>query len=537
MKKIIILLTASLFIFIGALCSRVNSEISSVKIESGQASWYGETQQGKVTQSGEIFDLNSLVGSHPTLPFGEYAKVTSRKTGKSVVVKINDRISFTTGRVIDISKRAAEEIGLTEEGVGSVTVEALGKNYQANNQNTSQDNLNKNLVYEIQYGSFSDLTNAQNFQKILISKQIKTSIVPIDTNNVTYYRVTGIEKYSSQEQAKAKVASLSFEEASLAVIRSLETNNNISNNTNTSNTSSQETLTGYNAGIQNNLSGFSASHINIPVGNYIRVVNSADTKRFVVLKILETMPKGTGMIVGISGEAGKELNIKQGEIKTVFIEDLGKDLAKISTLGETKGLQDSNSGDYIIQYGSFNTLSNAQKLQQALADRGIQSSIDPVETNGKIFYRINSARKYDTEEKASCQIVLNSPEYGVVKKISTNNIISNNTSNTSQVSKPSETKINNSATNNASTKTGSSIKYEYGIQFGAFQSFENAKKLASELERINKITTIIYQFPNDSDNLYRVLSDSPFKNEQEAKDFIIKNNLTGKAKVLAFLAE
>jgi len=94
------------------------------KVEQvGEASWYGAAQNGKETASGETFDQNKLTAAHPTLPLGTKAVVTNLETGKSVAVTINDRGPFVKGRKIDLSRAAAQKIGMTKEGVAKVKIE------------------------------------------------------------------------------------------------------------------------------------------------------------------------------------------------------------------------------------------------------------------------------------------------------------------------------------------------------------------------------------------------------------------------------
>lgn len=88
----------------------------------GEASWYGPAHQGKETASGESFDQNKLTAAHPTLPLGTEAVVTNLKNGKSVAVTINDRGPFVKGRKIDLSRAAAQKIGMTETGVTKVKI-------------------------------------------------------------------------------------------------------------------------------------------------------------------------------------------------------------------------------------------------------------------------------------------------------------------------------------------------------------------------------------------------------------------------------
>jgi rare lipoprotein A len=91
----------------------------------GLASWYGEQHQGLKTASGETFDKNQLTAAHRTLPFGTRLRVTNVENGKSVVVRVNDRGPHVPGRVLDLSYRAAQAIGMTDAGVARVEVVVL----------------------------------------------------------------------------------------------------------------------------------------------------------------------------------------------------------------------------------------------------------------------------------------------------------------------------------------------------------------------------------------------------------------------------
>jgi peptidoglycan lytic transglycosylase len=95
--------------------------------EEGLASWYGGSFHGRKTASGERFDaFGSRTAAHKLLPFQVCAKVRNLHNGRSVLVRINDRGPFGKGRVIDLSKAAAEEIGLVHSGLARVRVEAVG---------------------------------------------------------------------------------------------------------------------------------------------------------------------------------------------------------------------------------------------------------------------------------------------------------------------------------------------------------------------------------------------------------------------------
>ncbi|MGB3135334.1 MAG: septal ring lytic transglycosylase RlpA family protein, partial [Nodosilinea sp.] len=92
---------------------------------TGMASWYGPGFHGRRSASGEVFDQNALTAAHRTLPFGTQVRVTNLSTGRSVVVRINDRGPFGHGRVIDLSAAAAGQIGLRASGVARVQIDVL----------------------------------------------------------------------------------------------------------------------------------------------------------------------------------------------------------------------------------------------------------------------------------------------------------------------------------------------------------------------------------------------------------------------------
>jgi len=93
--------------------------------ERGLASWYGRKFHGQKTSSGEIYDMFAMTAAHKTLPIPSYARVTNVKTGKSVVVRVNDRGPFHSERVIDLSYAAAARIGIVNAGSALVEVERV----------------------------------------------------------------------------------------------------------------------------------------------------------------------------------------------------------------------------------------------------------------------------------------------------------------------------------------------------------------------------------------------------------------------------
>lgn len=95
--------------------------------EVGMASWYGAQHNGRPTSTGERFDMSALTAAHKTLPLPSLVEVTNRANGRRVILRVNDRGPFVDGRIIDLSRAAAEELGLLSQGVGEVRVRYVGR--------------------------------------------------------------------------------------------------------------------------------------------------------------------------------------------------------------------------------------------------------------------------------------------------------------------------------------------------------------------------------------------------------------------------
>ena len=94
--------------------------------QKGQASWYGRELAGRPTASGRKFRPWRMSAAHPSLPFGTMVKVTRVDTGQSVRVVIDDRGPFVSGRVIDLSRRAARGLDMIDQGVAAVEIRIIG---------------------------------------------------------------------------------------------------------------------------------------------------------------------------------------------------------------------------------------------------------------------------------------------------------------------------------------------------------------------------------------------------------------------------
>ncbi len=91
----------------------------------GIASWYGPGFDGQLTSNGEVYDMNAMTAAHKSLPFNTLVKVVDLDTGRSVVVRINDRGPFSPGRIIDLSKAAAKALGSERKGIARVGLKVI----------------------------------------------------------------------------------------------------------------------------------------------------------------------------------------------------------------------------------------------------------------------------------------------------------------------------------------------------------------------------------------------------------------------------
>lgn len=110
---------------LGACASFAQEPDPTATTERGVASYYSDQHHGLKTASGEAYDRDAMTAAHRRLPFGTRVRVRDVKSGREVVVRINDRGPYTKGRIIDLSYRAAKRLDLLERGVARVEVTPL----------------------------------------------------------------------------------------------------------------------------------------------------------------------------------------------------------------------------------------------------------------------------------------------------------------------------------------------------------------------------------------------------------------------------
>ncbi len=171
-------------------------------VQEGIASSYGRDFHGRETSSGEIFDMTALTAAHKTLPLGVYVKVEHRRTGKDVIVRVNDRGPFVGDRIIDLSEEAASRLGMLQEGLAPVRVTALGYKSNGTDSGFRQPKNYDKGSFAIQVGAFTVRENAYRYMDELKQKYGKADVQESWVKSTRYYRVR-LGRFDSLKLAQA----------------------------------------------------------------------------------------------------------------------------------------------------------------------------------------------------------------------------------------------------------------------------------------------------------------------------------------------
>lgn len=155
------------------------AEISSL-LGEGNASWYGADFHGRSTASGERYNMHDLTAAHPSLPFGTLVWVKNVDNGRSALVRINDRGPFLGERVIDLSREAAQKLGMTGEGLARVHLYLAERNKGDNSAVKAAERL-----YTIQLGAFETAEKAFAFARNINKSRVEV----VQEYNKTYFGV------------------------------------------------------------------------------------------------------------------------------------------------------------------------------------------------------------------------------------------------------------------------------------------------------------------------------------------------------------
>lgn len=181
-------------------------------VEEGIASWYGSDFHGKRTSCGELYDMYGISAAHKTLPLGTYVKVTHLGNGRSIVLRVNDRGPFVSGRIIDLSCGAAQELGMMNAGTARVRVEAV---QVASEQHIGQDTYWKADPvpsfryghFNIQIGAFKDQNNAYRLRDKMKNAHRDVMVYAVNDRSSSIYRVQ-VGTYSDLMAARDELAKL-----------------------------------------------------------------------------------------------------------------------------------------------------------------------------------------------------------------------------------------------------------------------------------------------------------------------------------------
>jgi rare lipoprotein A len=160
----------------------------------GNASWYGDKFHGRKTSSGETYDMYAMTAAHRTAPFGTNVRVTNMENGKQTVVSVNDRGPFVRGRIIDLSKKAAQEIDMIGTGTAKVKLEFMDRRPIQQTGETF-----------IQAGSFGSDSNAQTH--LLRLQQVNSRLSARIYKEKGLYRVR-LGPYASDDSAQTDLDQL-----------------------------------------------------------------------------------------------------------------------------------------------------------------------------------------------------------------------------------------------------------------------------------------------------------------------------------------
>jgi len=188
--------------------------VPGIFVEEGIASWYGVPFHGRRAADGEIFDMNSLVAAHRTLPFGSILRVTNLNNGKDVQVRVIDRGPFVGDRILDLARAAAQAIDMLGTGTARVRIELLsGPNPAVGN-------------FTVQVGAFADRANAERLRDQLLARYQPIFVQDYDSPTGHFFRVR-VGRVPSAEAAQQLATQLRTSEGFQTFVMRLDAPNDL----------------------------------------------------------------------------------------------------------------------------------------------------------------------------------------------------------------------------------------------------------------------------------------------------------------------
>jgi rare lipoprotein A len=172
-------------------------------VQEGMASSYGRDFHGRKTSSGELFDMNAMTAAHKTLPLGVFVKVQYKRTGREIIVRINDRGPFVGDRIIDLSEAAARRLEMIQEGVAAVKVTALGYKSESSSGTEYRAPASYDTgSFALQVAALKNRTSAYRYADQLRGKYGASDVQEAIVGGSKFYRVR-LGHYASLRTAQA----------------------------------------------------------------------------------------------------------------------------------------------------------------------------------------------------------------------------------------------------------------------------------------------------------------------------------------------
>ena len=195
-------------------------------VERGVASWYGEKFHGRLTSSGEPYDMYVMTAAHKTLPLPTYARVTNLANGRSVVVKVNDRGPFVDNRIVDLSYAAAARLDMLRAGTAMVELKVIEPGAAAAQAQpapatarlaTVDAAAGGDKIY-VQVGAFGEDRNARNLAERLRERGVEDVVVRADRGGSLYrVRVGPVSSVEYFDWVVAQAEALGIDDAHMAM--------------------------------------------------------------------------------------------------------------------------------------------------------------------------------------------------------------------------------------------------------------------------------------------------------------------------------
>ncbi len=204
-------------------CLCVVASLGFAQVQTGKASYYADKFEGSPTASGEKYRGSKMKAAHKTLPFGTKIRVTNLANNVSVVLEVNDRGPFVEGRILDVSKAAAEKLGFFNQGIADVKIEVVNAgNGKGDVLPVMQENVtvDDREVYDmrisridpkgfgIQLGTYQELANLLKIINNLSRKYKKRTLVQVKIINGVKFYSPLLSGFSSRAKAENTLGNL-----------------------------------------------------------------------------------------------------------------------------------------------------------------------------------------------------------------------------------------------------------------------------------------------------------------------------------------